>query len=269
MRPLVLTLRERPPQRLDLSAVVPHRLAGRSASEIMAMELQTTRHKVTVGDVFRLRMGDAHQIRIEGACERLDRIGRGMAGGELAVEGDVGTEAGRLMADGVLSVEGSVGPLAASGMKGGLIRISGDAGARLGGPLPGETAGMRGGMVVVQGDAAERCADRMRRGTIVVEGRAGDFAGSRMIAGTLIVRGGCGRLPGYLMSRGTIVLGAPADELSPSFVDAGTHDLVALRLIAGYVGNYSKRGGSILRRPLRRLAGDMAVLGKGELFITP
>jgi hypothetical protein len=29
--------------------------------------------RVTVGDAFRLRMGDAQHIRIEGACDRLDR----------------------------------------------------------------------------------------------------------------------------------------------------------------------------------------------------
>jgi formylmethanofuran dehydrogenase subunit C len=266
LKPLVFTLRQQPPERLDLSELVPHRLAGRSGSEIVGIELQTTGHKVTVGDVFRVRMGGVDQIRIEGACQRLDRIGRNVSGGEIVVEGDAGTEAGRAMTGGRLIINGSVGPLAASGMKGGSISISGDAGDRLGGPLPGEI-GMRGGVVSVRGNVGERCADRMRRGMIVVEGRAGANAGSRMIAGTLVVRGRCGALPGYLMSRGTIVLGTGADELSPTFVDGGIHDLLIIRLMAAFVAELSTRAGSILRRPLRRFAGDMAVLGKGELFV--
>ena len=267
MRPLVLVSRGRPDQRLDLSPVVPHLLAGKSAAQIERIELQTTKQRVTLGDAFRLRMGEAERVRIEGACDRLDRIGSEMRNGEISVEGDVGTQAGRGMRGGRLTIEGGAGPWAASGMRGGSIEIVGAAGERLGGPLAGETAGMRGGVVVVRGNAGDRAGDRMRRGTIIVEGRAGAHAGSRMIAGTLILRGKCGPLPGYLMNRGTIVLGQRCDALSPTFVDCGTHELVALRLIAQFVSQYSKRAARILAGRLRRLAGDMAVLGKGELFV--
>jgi formylmethanofuran dehydrogenase subunit C len=86
-----------------------------------------------------------------------------------------------------------------------------------------------------------------------------------MIAGTLVLRRGAGRLPGYLMRRGTIVLGERCDELSPTFVDCGPHDLVALRLMAAFVREHSAAAAAF-RPPLRRLAGDMAVLGKGEIF---
>ena len=267
MKPLVLTLRERPNQRLDLAPLVPHRLAGITPAEIEKIELQTTRKRVVVGDVFRLRMGEATHVRIEGACDRLDRIGHEMAGGEIVVEGDIGARAGRLMTNGRLTVHGSVGPWAASGMKGGAIEIFGDAGDRLGGPGAGEIAGMRGGIVLVHGRVGERAGDRMRRGTIVVEGRAGAYAGSRMIAGTLVVVGHAGPLPGYLMRRGTIMLGEGNDGLSPTFIDCGVHDLVAARLMAGFIGAYSARAARLFGRPLRRLAGDMAVLGKGEVFI--
>jgi len=266
MKPLVLTLRARPEQRLDLSPLVPHRLAGLTAAEIARIELQTTRMRVTIGDVFRLRMGDVDHIRLEGACDRLDRIGHEMTDGEIVADGDVGAQAGRLMAGGQLIVRGNAGPWAASGMSGGEIRISGNADERLGGPLAGETAGMRGGIVVVGGHAGERAGDRMRRGTIIVEGGAGRYAGSRMIAGTVIVRRKAGALPGYLMRRGTIVLGEGAEELSPTFVDCGVHDLLTVKLMAGYVQSFSPRLVSALRQPLRRLAGDMASLGKGELL---
>jgi formylmethanofuran dehydrogenase subunit C len=267
VKPLVLRLRQRPEQRLDLSPLVPHLLAGKTAAEIERLELQTTKHRVTVGDAFRLRLGAFDHVRIEGACDRLDRIGRDMGEGEIVVEGDVGIQAGRGMCGGRLAVEGNAGAWAGSGMSGGQIEIFGAAAERLGGPLPGETAGMRGGVVVVRGDAGDRAGDRMRRGVIIVEGDAAAHAGSRMIAGTLIVCRRCGPMPGYLMRRGTIVLAGDCEELSPTFVDCGVHELVAMRLMAAFVGPYSKRAAAVVRGRLRRLAGDMAVLGKGELFV--
>lgn len=266
MKPLVLTLKERPPERLDLSPLLPHLLAGKTAAEIARIGVQTTRRPLTVGDVFRVRMGDPRRIHIEGGCDRLDWIGHGMTEGEIAVDGDAGSQAGRLMTGGRLTITGSAGPWTASGMRGGEIEIGGAAGDRLGGPLPGEMAGMRGGVVIVRGDAGERIGDRLRRGTIVVEGRAGAWAGSRMIAGTIVVAGATGALPGYLMRRGTIVLGSAA-TLSPTFIDCGKQELVALRLLATFVARYSARASKVLQRSLRRFAGDMAVLGKGEIFL--
>jgi formylmethanofuran dehydrogenase subunit C len=267
MRPLTFTVRNHPDQRLDLSPLVPHLLSGKTAAQIERAELQTTRHRINVGDVFRVRAGDAGQIRIEGASERFDRVGHAMTGGEVAVDGDVGIQAGRLMAGGRLTLRGNAGPWAASGMKGGVIEILGAAGGHLGGPLAGEISGMRGGIVVVHGHAGERAGDRMRRGTIIIEGEAGAYAGGRMIAGTLIIGRKVGPLPGYLMKRGTIVLGDGCAEMSPTFVDNGHHELLAMRLCAGFTQLYSKRSAALLRRPLQRFVGDMAVLGKGEILV--
>jgi formylmethanofuran dehydrogenase subunit C len=266
MKPLVLVMRTSPQQRLDLSPLVPHRLAGKTAAEIGKLELQTGRERVAVADIFRLTGSDATRIRIEGATDRLDQIGQEMSGGEIVVEGEVGNQAGRLMQGGRLLIKGNAGHWTASGMRDGCVEITGAAGDRLGGPLAGEIAGMRGGVVVVRGDVGERAGDRLRRGTIIVEGRAGAHAGSRMIAGTLVSRRRAGRLPGYLMRRGTIVLGDGCDELSPSFVDCGVHDLVAMRLMAAFVKGQSAAVAAVFRRPLRRFAGDMAALGKGEIF---
>lgn len=267
MKPLTFTLRQRPDQRLDLSALVPHLLSGRTAAQIERIELQTTRRRVNVGEIFRLRMGDPAKIRIEGACDRLDHVGQAMTNGEIFVDGDVGIQAGRLMAGGCLTVRGSTGPWAASGMKGGVLEILGATDAFLAAPLAGEMAGMRGGIVIVRGRAGERAGDRMRRGTIVIEGEAGAYAGSRMIAGSLIVGRKAGPFPGFLMKRGSIVLGDGCAAISPAFVDCGQHELLVMRLWAGMIHPQSKRAATVLRRPLQRLAGDMAVLGKGEIFI--
>jgi len=267
VKPLTLTLRERPDQRLDLSPLVPHGLAGKTAREIEQIELQTTRPRIKVGDVFRLHAGDVEQIRIQNACDRLDYVGQEMKNGELVVDGDLGIQAGRLMAGGRLTVLGNAGPWAASGMKAGVLEIRGAAGDRLGGALAGEVAGMRGGIIIVRGSVGERAGDRMRRGTIIVEGKAGPYAGSRMIAGTVIVRDAAGPLAGFLLRRGTIVLGDNRSVLSPTFIDCGEHELVAMRWLAAMIDPYSKGAAVLLRRPFVRFAGDMAVLGKGEILV--
>jgi formylmethanofuran dehydrogenase subunit C len=88
-----------------------------------------------------------------------------------------------------------------------------------------------------------------------------------MIAGTLAIGGEAGDLPGYLMDRGTILLGRGARRLSPTFGDCGEHEFVAARLIAEYVAQASEKLARLWRRPLRRLAGDLAALGKGEILL--
>ena len=263
---LILKLRALPDQRLDLSPLLPHLLAGKSEREIAAIELGTTKARATVGDVFTLDMGAPDTIRFEGGSEKLDRVGLGLQDGEIHVAGNVGCEAGRLMAGGRLSIRGSAGPYAGSGMSGGRLAIGGDAGERLGGPLAGEMAGMTGGLIVVAGSAAARAGDRMRRGTIIIEGDAGAYAGSRMTAGTLVVAGKAGPLPGYLQRRGTLVFGAVTD-MSPGFVDCGASELVFLALLRRFVLAESLTAGKLLGQRLTRYAGDMAVLGKGEMFV--
>jgi formylmethanofuran dehydrogenase subunit C len=107
----------------------------------------------------------------------------------------------------------------------------------------------------------------MRRGTIIIEGEAGPYAGSRMIAGTVIVRRRAAPLAGFLLKRGTIVLGDNRSVLSPTFIDCGQYELVAMRLLATMIEPYSKSAALLLRGPLTRFAGDMAVLGKGEILV--
>lgn len=266
MRPLTFTLRERPDHRLDLSPLVPHVLAGKTVRQIERMELQTGHHPIRLADAFRVHAGDYEQIHIEDCCDRLDYVGTELNGGELIVEGNVGIQAGRLMSGGRLTVIGNAGPWAASGMKAGVFEIRGTAGDRLGGPLAGEIAGMRGGIVVVRGSVGQRAGDRMRRGTIIIEGRAGDYAGSRMIAGTLIVGRSAGLLAGFMLRRGTIVLGGGYTDRSPTFIDCGEYRLVAMRWLSAMIEPYSKAAAGLLRRPLTRFVGDMAVLGKGEIL---
>jgi formylmethanofuran dehydrogenase subunit C len=266
VKPLVLTLKQEPGQRLDLSPLVPHFLTGKSAKDIAAIELQTTRETLTAGDIFRIRAGGPDSIVFDGGSPRLDNIGMGMKGGEIIIEGDCGKSLGRNMSGGTLVANGDCGPFAGSAMSGGKIEIKGDAGGFIGAPLEGEMEGMTGGLLIVRGNAGERAGDRLRRGTIVIEGSAGDHPGSRMIAGTLIVLGDCGSLPGYLMRRGTIVLANPP-ELAPTFIDCGVTELAFANLFSGLLRPESRPAARLLGRELVRFAGDMAALGKGEIFI--
>jgi formylmethanofuran dehydrogenase subunit C len=265
VKPLVLTLKQEPGQRLDLAPLVPHLLEGKSAKDIAQIALQTTREKVTAGEIFKIRSGGAGVIHFEGGSARFDNVGQGLKGGEIFIEGDCGKCVGRAMSGGNLVVNGDSGPFAGSTMSGGRLEIAGDTGSFLAGPLEGEMEGATGGLLIVRGNAGERAGDRLRRGTILIEGSAGDFPGSRMIAGTLIVLKDCGVLPGYLMRRGTIVLANPP-ELAPTFVDCGTHQLAFASLFAGLLRPESRAAARLLSRPLVRFAGDMAALGKGEIF---
>jgi formylmethanofuran dehydrogenase subunit C len=267
MTALRLVLREQPEQRLDLSPLTPDRLAGLGTAAIEALELHTTRHRVQVGDTFRVHPGDPAEIAIEGGSGRFDRVGEAMRTGVLTVEGDVGQQAGRLMAGGKLVVRGSVGDWAGSAMRAGTLEVTGDAGEFLGGPLSGERTGMRGGVVVVRGRAGMRAADRLRRGLVIVEGNAGAYAGSGMVAGTLVICGVAGTMPGILMRRGTIVLGGPA-ELAPSFVATGGSELVFAQLLARAAARFSTLAATRVLATAARYAGDMAVLGRGEIFVS-
>lgn len=265
MTALRLTLRAAPEQRLDLSALTPDRLADLSVVDIEKLPLHTTRRPAHVGDVFSVHAGDAARVVIEGGSSRFDLVGAGMTQGEVIVDGDAGMQAGRALAGGRLTIHGHAGPFAASGLRGGHMEIKGDAGAFLGGALAGERTGMRGGTVIVRGNAGDRAADRLRRGLIVVQGNAGAYPGSRMIAGTLIVCGTSGPLPGYLMRRGTLVLGDGA-ALPPTFLPVEGSALVFTRLLVRALSPLSELAASLADRARQRYAGDMAVLGKGEVF---
>lgn len=256
-----------PAMRLDLSALAPARLNGLSEREIAALPLAAREMKVKVGDVFRIAMGDAGRIRIAGATPRMDSIGLHLAGGEILVDGDAGAYAGCGLSAGKLVIKGSAGPWAGAGQAGGFIEIGRDCGDYPGGPVPGAAMGMRNGLIHIKGNSGDHAGQRMRRGMIVIEGRAGAYPGGRMLAGTLVVLGGTGAYPGYLMKRGSIIADGPVGLMSPSFNDCGLQELTMLRLVERHLHNL---GSAQLRqsfaKPVRRFAGDMAALGRGEIL---
>jgi formylmethanofuran dehydrogenase subunit C len=268
VKPFTFTLRQEPPQRVDLSPLTPDRLAGKSIAQIEEIEIGVTRISTKVGDLFKISEGDLKSLRYEGGSSRFDLLGAKLLPGfEIHVVGDVGAQCGRLAKGGKITVAGSAGPHAASGNLGADMEIKRDAGDFLAGPLAGELAGMAGGRIIVRGRAGARAGDRLRRGIIVIEGDAGEDLGARVIAGTIFVLGEAKGRIGYLNKRGSIVL-ARAGCFGPTYVDCGVQELTFARLLARSLKNHSAPAADLLSRKLRRYGGDTAVYGKGEI-LTP
>lgn len=273
MSGLVLTLREAPKQRVDVSPLTPTALAGKKPAEVAAITLLCGNRRIRADALFDIAgtmvmPGDEGSVTIKKATTRLDRIGAGMKAGTISVEGDAGAYAGFGMTGGVIEISGSAGVFTASTMEGGEIRIGGDVGDFLGAALPGERVGMRGGVVKVFGDAGARAGDQLRRGMLLIAGDAGPYCGARMIAGTILVLGKTGDRIGFGMRRGTILLAHAPAQMLATFNDCGQHELQFLRLLTQHIGGAKpfaalKRFGD----RVRRYAGDRGVGGQGEILI--
>lgn len=273
MNSLKLTLKQAPPQRVDLSPLTPDKLAVLKRDAIAAIELQSGNRKVKVIELFDIEGGsaptaDGGHITIENSSRKLDFIGHGMIAGSIVVHGDCGAYAAFNMRGGGLTIEGNTGAYAGCGMKSGELRISGNAGDFLGAALPGFRHGMAGGTIVVRGSAGERVGDHMRRGAILIEGNAGDYCGSRMLAGTIAVLGQVGEHCGFGMKRGTLLLSSEPQELSVLFSDCGTHNLNFLAVLIDSWRALPGRFAELQpRKRVRRYAGDNANGGKGEILV--
>jgi formylmethanofuran dehydrogenase subunit C len=261
----------RPPrQRLDMSSLLPERLAGLPADAIGAIELDCGNHRLRVDEVFKISPGEGATLVIRNRGAKLDYVGRAMTLGELVVEGDSGAYAGLSMSGGRLRVRGRAGMFAGAAMRGGILEIEGSAGDWLGGGLPGERRGMSGGLILVRGDAGNRAGDRQRRGIILIEGSAGDYLGARMLAGTTIVLGkNVGLYPGFAMKRGSLLLLGSIRRVLPTFADSGVHEFGFLNLLLAHLRKHAPGIGAaaVRLKQLRRLVGDAAANGKGEILV--
>jgi formylmethanofuran dehydrogenase subunit C len=262
---LVFELKHKPDQRLDLSPLVPSRLKSLKGKRIEDLAIGTTRAKLTVGDVFKVKGKDAGVLRFVGTDARCDKIGAGLTEGEIMVDGNAGAYLGAGMKRGKIEVKGSAGVLAGASMAGGSLSVSGNVGERAGGILVGETMGMKGGVLTIGRNAGPMLGERMRRGMVIVKGDAGDYAGARAIAGTIVFKRGVGRNAGYGLRRGSLIFLEEPNEILPTFGDCGVMEFDYLRLLEHWFAQTGKKirfGGRA-----RRLMGDMSVLGKGEMLI--
>lgn len=266
---LVLTVKIPLRQRVDMAPLIPELLQGKSTAEIGNIQLQSGNGFLSTGDIFLIEGQADTSLTIRGESAKLDYIGRGMKEGEILVEGHAGSYAAMQMRGGRLTVNGNIDAYGACEMKNGTIIIKGNAGDFLGAALPGNKKGMSGGLVVVKGNAGDRAGDHLRRGSILIEGNAGDYLGSRMTAGTIGLMGKAGPHLGYGMGRGTLLLVQTPESIPATFNDCGPHTLSFLPLL---LKSYSKTdtrfaelAGSLSR--VRRYAGDMSSIGKGEILV--
>lgn len=264
---LTLRLRGEPAERCDMRGLVPNLIRERSLAEIERLVIGTSNAPLHVGDVFEVSGTPGDEVVIAGGSSRLDFIGDGLVDGTIIVEGDAGAFAGAGMKTGRIDVRGNAGPWLGAGMKGGIVHVTGSAGAEAGGMRAGDRYGMLGGTIVVEGNVGPRAATRARRGAIIARGTFGEAAGARMMGGTLWTETGFGPDPGLQMRRGTLI-GPKVERLLPTFRDGGDHDLVILRILSRYV---TANLGSLAPRPLpakvRKISGDQAVFGKGEILL--
>jgi len=269
MSTLCLTLREEPPQRVDMSPLTTDRLAGKQRDQIAAVELASGNRRVRVDSLFDVSGSFASDLEILGSTSRLDRIGEGMTRGRITVRGEVGAFLGAGMLGGIIEVHGHAGAYAAAGMRGGFLHVRGNAGDFLAGAVAGDRHGMQGGTVVVSGEVGDRTGDRMRRGTVLIDGPAGDYCASRMIAGTIGVAGRIGKHPGLAMRRGTLLLLEPPPGLLPTFNDCGEYQLNILPLLVKSWRPLPSRFAALPETGLRvrRYMGDLANDGRGEILI--
>ena len=125
---VVLTLRTRPAGTVDASALALHDWADRTGGEIARLLLRVA--GVGTGGPRRSvrRPGErSDHVRLAGDLTMFEGFGAGLAGGDIAVEGDVGPRVGVRMRAGRIDRERQRGPGAGLEMAGGLMDIAGDA----------------------------------------------------------------------------------------------------------------------------------------------
>ncbi len=268
MSALTFTLKVQPKQRVDMSPLVPANLTGKTIAEIAQLTVQCGKPIIPVGDLFDISGDDAQTIVINNSFDKLDFIGKALENGTITVNGDAGAYLGMGMKSGAIKVSGNAGLYAACEMKKGALEIDGNVGDFLGGALPGNKMGMKGGTILVKGNAGARVGDHMRRGLILIEGDTGDYCGSRMTAGTIAVMGGTGRYLGYAMRRGTLLLWNQP-QLMASFNDCGSHTLGFLPLLFNSFkqANSKFADSTAAFNRVRRYAGDMSEMGRGEVLV--
>jgi formylmethanofuran dehydrogenase subunit C len=269
-----LVLRVQPALRVDARVLQPKLLCHLPAAEVLKVLLPQGSDTVAVGELFTCKAGTAADIdtlTIEGDLGRFDHLGLGHHHGTVQLRGPVGHGVGLGQEGGRIEVHGNAKDLAGCSLRGGWLEVHGSVGDLAASALPGDMDGMRGGTFVIHGGAGARLADRMRRGTLVVHGDVGDLAASRMVAGTLALGGRCGAHLAWGMRRGSIVLAGAAPgtfaSLGPTFVPVASNTDVFWQLLARDLARFGGAFASLATRRITRLAGDLAVQGKGELLL--
>jgi formylmethanofuran dehydrogenase subunit C len=246
---LVARLKAPLQQRADFSEVLVDPWTELAAGEIAQRPVYLERDgRVALGDLFDIKGEPEGRLRFSGELERADRLGAGLARGEVVIEGSVGREAGMGLAGGSLDIDGNAGP-------------------RTGAAPLGFKRGMTGGELIVRGSAGAEAGAAMRRGLLVIVKSAGERTGLGMLAGSVVILGPAGQDTGLWSKRGSVVVLGRVTPPATYAYDC-TYQPMFLRLMFNRLS--TKYGLSVQRKHLtglyRRYSGDLAELGKGEIL---
>lgn len=253
MKEVQLSPKSQPSYTLEAECITPHNFTGKSIEKISQLKVYYGNVSAPLEEFFEVSgesAEDAGELRIviKGSVKRTKRIGQGMEGGEILIQGDAGMYVGALMKGGKITVEGDAGDFSGMNMRGGELYIRGNAGSYLGGTYRGDRLGMKGGSIVVEGNAGIETGQFLNGGRIAVRGDAGIFTGVHMKKGVIVVEGEAGERAGAQMIGGTLVAKKGIGSLLPSFDFQGKEEKIELQdeTIEGsfkkYTGDHAEKG---------------------------
>lgn len=260
-----LTRRESSPIPLDVTGILPETVANLSALEVAKLPVLFGNRREELGEHFDVKPGSTvapkrADIQFAGDTRNVHNIGKGMTGGFIYSENDVGRHAGAQMSGGQLVLDGGAGDWLGAEMRGGYLEARSTVGDCVGAAYRGSRRGMTGGTIFLRWAAGHELGLLMRRGTIIVEGDTGEFTGASMIAGTIAVRGKLGARAGAGMKRGTILALGGVAEIS-----------VGMRYSCEYSPTLLPLLGKTLNLPVpdrvHCFRGDVLTGGRGELWV--
>ncbi|MEM7467581.1 MAG: formylmethanofuran dehydrogenase subunit C [Pseudomonadota bacterium] len=270
MNAVTLTLKPDLIDLVDCGDLLPAKLCPMSSDEIGKQKLKVARSMRPVADIFDIETapGDA-TLRIRGGTNRLQRVGAGMDGGRLIVDGNVGDYLGHELISGELLVSGDAGDFAASGQRDGLIHVKGNVRDYAGGAADAEMRGLKGGTLVVSGLCGDFLGYKMRRGIIIAHDVVGDYCANNMIAGTIILGQKCGNYLGIGMRRGTVLFLEKTKIDLPTFNLCGQFSLPILTVLRHHLHSVSHQAAMQLAKiqKVQRYCGDLGFDGQGEILV--
>ena len=230
MNKVELTIKKQPELYLEADNITPDVFAGKSADDIMALNVYEGNAIHKLGDFFTVA-GSAGEtaadtkIIVKGNLERVKWIGTKMTAGEVVVESNMDMYAGAFMAGGKILVKGNAGHFTGLGMTGGELHVTGNAGNYLGAAYRGDWRGMQGGILRVDGDAGSDVGTFMRGGEIIIGGNTDVHVGTHQEGGKIVVKGNLKSKVGGQMVKGEIIVFGTIDVMMPGFVHRDNVDL--------------------------------------------
>jgi len=243
---------------ITADCISPDFVAGKSLKEIQLTQVWEGNRKVKLVSLFKIAgetgpTANDCAITIVGNVSAVRRIGYGMSGGSVQIDGEAGMYLGERMRGGAITVTGNAGSWLGTQMRGGQIDVKGNAGDSIGGSVRGGTKGMRGGTVTIHGDCGTETGAWMQNGMIRVKGRCDLYAGIHMKKGTIVVERDCQGRAGAQMTGGKVIMLGNVGGILPSFQFEEIRER-------------AKAGDERIQGPFYVFSGDVNEAGKGQLF---